>query len=165
MCWSFTFRSLLLFVCHAVLCSASTHAPSTQTRNCQHYSELIQGSIAVYASSGHLSGSLERAWNQTKKMLEEIKGKGLSTQLQKRPHHTKEEDTQAVEKPFPTDRVGLSSYWCGMWKNQLVVLRARAHTMFMRIVQQMCSSSSRMIELNMVLTLDDSNFFPSAHSY
>jgi hypothetical protein len=43
-------------------------------------------------------------------MLEEIKGKGLSTQLQKRPHHTKEEDTQAVEKPFPTDRVGLSSY-------------------------------------------------------
>jgi hypothetical protein len=39
------------------------------------------------ASGGHLSGSLEKACNQTKKILEKIKGKGLGTQPQKRPHH------------------------------------------------------------------------------
>ena len=36
----------------------------------------------MYASGGHLSESLEKAWNQTMK-----KGKGLGTQPQKRPHH------------------------------------------------------------------------------
>ena len=35
----------------------------------------------------HLSGSLEKACNQTKKALEKIKGKGLGTQPQNRPHH------------------------------------------------------------------------------
>jgi hypothetical protein len=35
--------------------------------------------IAICASGGHLSGSLEKAWNQTKKLLEKIKGKGLGT--------------------------------------------------------------------------------------
>ena len=39
--------------------------------------KVRQGYIAIYASGGHLSGSLEKAWNQTKKMLEKIKGKGL----------------------------------------------------------------------------------------
>jgi uncharacterized protein affecting Mg2+/Co2+ transport len=39
-------------------------------------------------SGGHLSGSLEKAWNQTKKISEQIKGKGLvGTQPQKRLHH------------------------------------------------------------------------------
>ena len=36
---------------------------------------------------GHLSGSLEKAWNQTKKISEQIKGKGLGTQPHKRLHH------------------------------------------------------------------------------
>jgi len=59
---------------------------------------------------GHLSGSLEKACNQTKKALE-IKGKERGTQPQKRPHHThlagsKDPQTHTLK---PLKELGLDS--------------------------------------------------------
>jgi len=56
---------------------------------------------------GHLSGSLEKACNQTKKALE-IKGKERGTQPQKRPHHTHlaGSKTSSNELGYPHTEVG-----------------------------------------------------------
>jgi hypothetical protein len=75
---------------------------------------------------GHLSGSLEKACNQTKKALEKIKGKGLGTQPHKRPH------ISGWLKKF-SNELGHLNIEVG---NQLAVLCAEANKMSVRKVQQ-----------------------------
>jgi len=77
---------------------------------------------------GHLSGSLERACNQTKMALEDIKEKGLGTQPQKRPYHT-----------YLAESKKSSTSWAIFilrWEDQLTVLCANANKVFMRTVQK-----------------------------
>jgi superoxide dismutase len=71
---------------------------------------------------------LGKASNQTIKALGKIKGKGLGTMPQKRPHHKYLVGSKSPQTSW--------AIFILRWEDQLAVLCAKANKLFMRTVQQ-----------------------------
>jgi len=73
------------------------------------------------------AGAWKKSLNQTKKVPKKIKGKGLGTQPQKRPHHLAVGGNNWL----------VQTSWAILtlrWEDKLAVLCAKADKMLMRIV-------------------------------